>query len=89
MVDLFQANFSTDTFTLLASQVLTAAQLAGNTQIELDLAHNTVNTSAITGSFELIENGSQTFTERSQRPRMPSTTKPTPAQSCLPLPLRR
>ena len=63
IVDLVQANLSTDTFTLLASQVLTSAQLAGNTQIELDLAHNTVNTSAITGSFELIDNASQTFTD--------------------------
>ena len=63
IVDLVQANLSTDTFTLLASQVLTSAQLAGNTQIELDLAHNTVNTSAITASFELIDNGSQTFTD--------------------------
>ena len=29
----------------------------------LDLAHNTVNTSAITASFELIDNGSQTITD--------------------------
>ena len=65
IVDLVQADTSASpgTFTLLASQVLTAAQLAGNTQIELDLAHETLNTSAITGSFELIDNGSQTLTD--------------------------
>ncbi len=62
-VDLYQVNISTNTFTLLKSVSLTAQQLASNTQIELDLAHSTVNTTTITGSFELFNNGSQTFTD--------------------------
>jgi hypothetical protein len=59
-VKLVQADFATTTFTTLASQVLTADQLAGNNQIELDLAHLTKNTSGITGSFELLSDGSVT-----------------------------
>ena len=60
-VDLYQVNLSTDSFSLLQSVSLTPQQLANSTQIELDLAHNTTNTSTITGSFELFSNGSQTF----------------------------
>ena len=63
VVDLVQADLSTDTFTLLQSQTLTAAQLSGNTQIELDLAHNAAGTPTIAGSFELFDNGSQTFAD--------------------------
>ena len=62
-VVLQQADIATDTFTPIANLVLTSQQLAGNTQIELDLAHNTAGTSAITGSFELFDNGTQTFTD--------------------------
>ena len=43
--------------------MLTAQELSGNTQIVLTLAHNTVNTSTITGSFVLLDNGTQTFTD--------------------------
>ncbi|WP_024512766.1 FecR domain-containing protein [Bradyrhizobium sp. ARR65] len=62
-VKLVEANFSTTTFTTIASQALTAEQLAGNTQIEVDLAHLTVNTSDITGSFELLNEGTQTYAQ--------------------------
>jgi hypothetical protein len=62
-VRLVQADFATTTFTTLASQVLTADQLAGNNQIELDLAHLTKDTSGITGSFELLNDGSVTGSE--------------------------
>jgi Laminin G domain len=61
MVKLVEANFSTATFTTLDSYTLSAAQLSGNTQIELDLAHPTAGSSAVTGSFELINNGSVTL----------------------------
>ena len=61
MVELYQVDHATETFTQLASYVLTAPQLAGDTQIELDLAHGTVNDPTITASFELI--GSQPFSE--------------------------
>jgi VCBS repeat-containing protein len=57
---LLQVNQATSQTTVLANQVLTAAQMTGNTQIELDLAHNTANSSTITGSFELFNNGTQT-----------------------------
>ncbi|HLH92034.1 MAG TPA: hypothetical protein VKX28_26680 [Xanthobacteraceae bacterium] len=57
---LLQFNPSTNAFQSIANQVLTAQQVSGNTQIELDLSHNTVNTSTITASFELIDNGTQT-----------------------------
>ncbi|HLG80644.1 MAG TPA: FecR domain-containing protein [Bradyrhizobium sp.] len=59
-VKLVQADFATTTFTTLASEVLDAKELAGNNQIELDLAHLTKNTSGITGSFELLNDGSVT-----------------------------
>ena len=62
-VKLVQANFSTNTYTTIASQTLTASQLSGNTQIELDLNHGTAGSSAITGSFELLNNGTQTSTQ--------------------------
>jgi probable HAF family extracellular repeat protein len=62
-VTLNQANLAAGTSTALASLTLTAAQLADNTQIELDLAHNTANTTTITGSFELYDNGSETFAD--------------------------
>ena len=62
-VALVQADPATDTFTSMADLVLTAQELSGNTQIVLTLAHNTVNTSTITGSFVLLDNGTQTFTD--------------------------
>ncbi|WP_407177237.1 FecR domain-containing protein [Bradyrhizobium sp. STM 3562] len=62
-VKLVEANFSTTTFTTLASQALTADQLKGNTQIELDLAHLAADTSDITGSFELLNEGTQTYAQ--------------------------
>ena len=62
-VALVQADPATDTFTSIANLVLTAQELSGNTQIVLTLAHNTVNTSTITGSFVLLDNGTQTFTD--------------------------
>jgi hypothetical protein len=62
-VKLVQGNFTIPSFTTLASQVLTADQLAGNNQIELDLAHLVKNTSDITGSFELFNHGTQTFAD--------------------------
>ncbi len=52
-VNLYQANFATDTFTLLQSITLTSQQLASNTEIKLDLNHNTAGASTITASFEL------------------------------------
>ncbi len=57
---LLQVNQATNQTTVLANQVLTLPQMSANTQIELDLAHNTVNTTTITGSFELFNNGTQT-----------------------------
>jgi hypothetical protein len=59
-VALIQQNPSAGTSTVLAAQALTPAQLAGNTQIELDLTHITPNSSAVTGSFQLFDNGSPT-----------------------------
>ena len=58
---LLQQNQATNTTTTLASLALTSQQTTGNTQIELDLAHNTAGSTAITGSFELFNNGVQTF----------------------------
>ena len=62
-VNLYETNLVTGVHTLLTGTTLTAAQMANNTQIELDLAHNTANTQAITGSFELFDNGTQTFAD--------------------------
>src|SRR5471030_1459236 len=57
---MFQTDFTAASpFTLIASQVLTAAQFAANSKIKLDLAHSAGSTS-ITGSFELINGGTQT-----------------------------
>ena len=60
-VHLGERDPATGVFTLLASYTLTAAQLSGNNQIELDLVHDTANSTAIAGSFELIDNGTPTF----------------------------
>ena len=62
-VALYETNLVTGVHTQLMHQVLTAAQIASTTQIELDLAHNTANSQAITGSFELLDNGSQTVAD--------------------------
>ena len=55
-------NPSGGVYTQLASFDLTARQL-GNTQIELDLAHNTIGSSTVVGSFELYDDGTQTFAD--------------------------
>ncbi len=60
-VHLGERDPATGVFTLLASYTLTGAQLNGNNKIELDLVHGTVNSTAISGSFELIDNGTLTF----------------------------
>ncbi len=44
-------------FTFITGQQLSATDLANNSQIELSLSHNTADTTAITGSFQLL--GSQ------------------------------
>ena len=58
VVELVQANFTTSPVTtaVLASQTLTAAQLANNNQIEFQLSH-AANSTAITGTFELLSGG--------------------------------
>ena len=60
-VHLGERDPATGVFTLLTSYTLTAAQLSGNNQIELDLVHDTANSTAISGSFELIDNSTSTF----------------------------
>jgi FecR protein/Bacterial Ig-like domain len=65
VVDLFQADLTAENpFTLLASQTITSAQLAGNDQIQLQLDHQLdhAGSTAITGSFELLSGGSVTGT---------------------------
>jgi len=63
IVILDQNNPSGGVYTQLASFDLTAQQLTGNTQIELDLAHNTIGSSTVVGSFELYDDGTQTFAD--------------------------
>ena len=60
-VKLVEADFATTTFHTLESVTLTAAQLL-NSKIELDLAHNTAGSSAVSASFELFNGTSQTPT---------------------------
>ena len=61
VVELIQSDPAASTSTVLASQILSAAQLASNNQIEFQLSH-VANTMAITGSFELLDNGTITST---------------------------
>ena len=63
VVELVQRDLAVNpqTTNVIASQTLTAAQLAGNNQIEFQLSH-VANTSAVIGSFELIDNGTVTLT---------------------------
>ena len=61
VVELIQSDPAASTSTVLASQILSAAQLASNNQIEFQLSH-VANTTAITGSFELLDNGTITST---------------------------
>ena len=63
VVELVQANLATNpgTSTVLASQTLTAAQLANNDQIEFQLSH-AANSTAIAGTFELLSGGNVTNT---------------------------
>ncbi len=61
-VELIQANLvANNTQTVLASHTLTAAELANNTQIEFQFSH-AINSTQVTGSFELINNGAVTST---------------------------
>ena len=55
VVGLYQINPSGNQ--LIASQTLTAAELSGNNQIELDLTH-AANSNQLSGSFELLHQGS-------------------------------
>ena len=61
VVELVQSDLATDpaTSTVLASETLTAAQLADNSQIELQLSH-VANSTAINGIFELLNDGTGT-----------------------------
>jgi len=63
VVELVQADLVSNplTYDVIASQTLTAAQLADNNQIEFQLSH-IANTSEVTGTFELIDNGTVTST---------------------------
>jgi VCBS repeat-containing protein len=63
VVELVQANLATNpgTSTVLTSQTLTAAQLASNNQIEFQLSH-AANSTAIAGTFELLNGGNVTNT---------------------------
>ena len=63
IVILDQNNPSGGVYTQLASFDLTAQQLTGNTEIQLDLAHNTIGSSTVVGSFELYDDGTQTFAD--------------------------
>ena len=59
-VALYETNLVTGVHTQLTKTVLTAAQIANTSKIELDLAHNTAGSQAIIGSFELFDgNGNQ------------------------------
>src|SRR5262249_11899826 len=62
VVALLQADFTAGSpFTLLASQTITSTQLTGNDQIQLQLDHG-ANSTAITGSFQLLSGGYVTGT---------------------------
>ncbi len=62
VVELVQSDPAADTSAVLAEQTLTPAQLAANTQIEFQLSH-AVNTTAVTGTFELLADGTVTDTQ--------------------------
>ena len=62
-VELFQSAPSTDTFTPIASASYSAQQLSGATTIVLTLAHNAANSSAVIGSFEIFDGGTQAFSD--------------------------
>jgi Mg-chelatase subunit ChlD len=57
VVELVQANLVANTQTVLASQVLTATQLASNDQIEFQFSH-LADSTQVTGAFALGNNGS-------------------------------
>ncbi len=59
VVELIQANLTTNTQTVLGSHTLTAGELSGNTQIEFQFSH-AANAMAVTGTVELIDNGNVT-----------------------------
>ena len=61
VVELIQANLTTNTQNVLASHTLTAAELANNTQIAFQMSH-VANQTAVTGTFELIDNGTVSST---------------------------
>jgi hypothetical protein len=58
-IGLYQADFTQTppVFTLLGNVDLTPAQLAGANQIEFDLMHNSTGSTAISGQFKLLNNG--------------------------------
>jgi VCBS repeat-containing protein len=62
VVELVQADLTTNTQTVLASHTLTGAELAGNTQIEFQFTH-AANAQTVSGSFELIDNGTVTLAQ--------------------------
>ena len=86
-VDLLQSDPATDTFNVIASQVLTATQLANDTQIQLELAH-TAGNETVVGSFALGSNGDFGAQQRSRRaPRhMCLTIRHLPARRSCPSP---
>jgi hypothetical protein len=59
IVSLIDSDAASGTSSVLASQTLTAQQLASSNQIDLQLSH-AANTTAITGTFELLDNGTVT-----------------------------
>ena len=61
VVELIQANLTTNTQTVVASHTLTSAELADNTQIEFQMSH-AASATAVSGAFELIDNGAVTST---------------------------
>ncbi len=70
VVELIQANLTTNTQTVVASHTLTAAELADNTQIEFQMSH-AANSMAVTGTAELINGTAATplvFVNNSNQP---------------------
>jgi hypothetical protein len=63
VVELLQSDLATNPVSsvVLASQTLTSDQLTGNNQIEFQLSH-AQNAMTVTGSFELLNNGTVTTT---------------------------
>ena len=60
IVSLIDSDPAAGTSTVLASQTLTTAELASSNEVEFQLSH-AANTTAITGTFELLDNGTVTL----------------------------